>query len=212
MPPVGEFHSTRRMPAIEDCSRQSAYRFCLQGGRIGPRTIDSTAAVSRSELLFQHRASPATGFERAAICCGPYRHPHGSVHRLGSSVNLTSATESPSLSVSYRLGTAARVRWHTNCSTEGCRRSSHGTPLRPSRHPRGRLERARSDLMNSKSNFPLSFDPDAWELSVVAHRPRKWLPLSSRLGYGVNPNCWQPWSPRGFSGSRAGCAVRRKTV
>jgi Lecithin retinol acyltransferase len=35
--------------------------------------------------------------------------------------------------------------------------------------------------MNSKSNFPLSFDPDAWELSVVAHRPRNRL-STSRFG------------------------------
>jgi hypothetical protein len=36
--------------------------------------------------------------------------------------------------------------------------------------------------MNGKSNFPLSFDPDAWEFSVVAHRPRRWLPTSRRPG------------------------------
>lgn len=66
--------------------------------------------------------------------------------------------------------------------------------------------------MNSKFHVPLSFDPDAWELSVVAHRPRKWPPLSSRPGYGVNPDCWQTRSARGFSWYRAGCAVRRKTV
>jgi hypothetical protein len=66
--------------------------------------------------------------------------------------------------------------------------------------------------MNSKSNFRLSFDPDAWELSVVAHRPRKWPPISSRAGYGVNPHCWQTRSARGFSWHRAGRAVRRETV
>lgn len=65
--------------------------------------------------------------------------------------------------------------------------------------------------MNCRSNFPLSFDPDAWELSVV-HRPRKWLPISSRLGCVVNPRWWQTRSARGFSWHRAGCAVRRKTV
>ena len=63
--------------------------------------------------------------------------------------------------------------------------------------------------MNSKSTFPLSFDPDAWELSAVAHRPRKWLPISSRPGYGVNPRCWQTRSARGFSWHRAGCAVNQ---
>jgi hypothetical protein len=66
--------------------------------------------------------------------------------------------------------------------------------------------------MNSKSNFPLSFDPDAWELSVVVHRPRNWPPTSSRLGCVVNPRCWQTRSARGFSWHGAGCAVRRKTV
>ena len=30
--------------------------------------------------------------------------------------------------------------------------------------------------MNRKFNFLLSFDPDAWELSVVAHRPGACLP------------------------------------
>jgi hypothetical protein len=65
--------------------------------------------------------------------------------------------------------------------------------------------------MNSRSNFQLSFDPDAWELSVV-HRPREWLPASSRLGCVVNPRWWQTRSARGFSWHRAGCAVRRKTV
>jgi hypothetical protein len=65
--------------------------------------------------------------------------------------------------------------------------------------------------MNSRSNFPLSFDPDAWELSV-AHRPREWLPASNRLGCVVNPRWWQTRSARGFSWHRAGCAVRRKTV
>ena len=36
--------------------------------------------------------------------------------------------------------------------------------------------------MDSKSNIPLSFDPEAWELSVVAHRPRNWQPITSRQG------------------------------
>ena len=66
--------------------------------------------------------------------------------------------------------------------------------------------------MTSKSNFPLSFDPDAWELSVVAHHPRNWPPTSSRLGYAVNPRWWQTRSARGFSWHRTGRAVRRKTV
>ena len=66
--------------------------------------------------------------------------------------------------------------------------------------------------MNSKSDFPLSFDPDAWELSVVAHRPRNWLPVTSRPGYVVNPRCWQTRAARGLSWHRGGRALRRKTV
>lgn len=65
--------------------------------------------------------------------------------------------------------------------------------------------------MNRKSHFPLSFDPDAWELSIVAHRPRKWLPISSDSDYVVDPRWWQARSARGFSWHRAGRAVRRKT-
>jgi hypothetical protein len=66
--------------------------------------------------------------------------------------------------------------------------------------------------MNGNSNFPLSFDPDAWEISVVAHRPRRWLPISRRPGYVVNLRCWQRRLARGFSSQRAGSAVRRKAV
>jgi hypothetical protein len=66
--------------------------------------------------------------------------------------------------------------------------------------------------MNSKSEFPLSFDPDAWELSVVAHRPRNWLPVSSRHGYSVNPRWWQTRAARGFSWHRTGRALRAKIV
>jgi hypothetical protein len=36
--------------------------------------------------------------------------------------------------------------------------------------------------MDSKSNIPLSFDPDAWELSVVAHRPRNWPRSRADMG------------------------------
>ena len=66
--------------------------------------------------------------------------------------------------------------------------------------------------MNSKSDIPLSFDPDAWDLSVVAHRPRSWLPLSSRAAYAVNPRCWQTRAARGLSWHRAGRALRRTPV
>ena len=66
--------------------------------------------------------------------------------------------------------------------------------------------------MNSKSDFPLSFDPHAWELSVVAHRPRTWLPISSRAAYAVNPLSWQTRAARGLSWHRAGRALKRKSV
>ena len=66
--------------------------------------------------------------------------------------------------------------------------------------------------MNSKADFPLSFDPDAWELSVVAHRPRSWLPVSNGHGSVVNPLWWQSRAARGFSWNRAGRALRRKIV
>ena len=66
--------------------------------------------------------------------------------------------------------------------------------------------------MNSKADFPLSFDPDAWELSVVAHRPRTWLPVTSQPGYVVNPRWWQTRAARGMSWHRSGRALRRKTV
>ena len=64
--------------------------------------------------------------------------------------------------------------------------------------------------MNSKSRFPLSFDPDAWELSVVAHRPRTWLPVYSPAV--VNPRYWQTRAARGFTWHRTGRALRRKAV
>jgi hypothetical protein len=57
----------------------------------------------------------------------------------------------------------------------------------------------------------LSFDPDAWELSVVAHRPRTWLPSSSHTVNALNPRLWQTRAARGFSWHRAGRAVKRET-
>jgi hypothetical protein len=66
--------------------------------------------------------------------------------------------------------------------------------------------------MNSKSHFPLSFDPDAWELSVVAHRPRTWLPVASRPGQIVNPRWWQSRAARGLTWNRTGRAPSRKPV
>jgi len=66
--------------------------------------------------------------------------------------------------------------------------------------------------MNSKSDFTLSFDPDAWELSVVAHRPRTWLPISSPPRPGVNPRFWQTRAARGFTWHRTGRALRREST
>ena len=65
--------------------------------------------------------------------------------------------------------------------------------------------------MSVKSDYPLSFDADAWELSVVAHRPRNWLPISSRPGTAVNPHAWQTRGARGFSWHRNGRAPSRET-
>jgi hypothetical protein len=65
--------------------------------------------------------------------------------------------------------------------------------------------------MNVKSDPTLSFDPDAWELSVVAHRPRTWLPASHRSVDAVNPRLWQTRAVRGFSWTRAERAMKRET-
>jgi hypothetical protein len=65
--------------------------------------------------------------------------------------------------------------------------------------------------MNTRSYPALSFDPDAWELSVVAHQPRTWLPRSSRTANSVNPRIWQTRAARGLSWHRAGHAVKRET-
>lgn len=72
----------------------------------------------------------------------------------------------------------------------------------------GMLERNGTNTMNSKTDFRLSFDPDAWELSVVAHRPRTWLPLSGPSRQAVNPRFWQTRAARGLSWHRAGRAVK----
>jgi hypothetical protein len=63
--------------------------------------------------------------------------------------------------------------------------------------------------MNTKTDFTLSFDPDAWESSVVAHRPRSWLPSSVRSRQPVNPRSWQTRGARGLSWHRAGRALGR---
>jgi hypothetical protein len=65
--------------------------------------------------------------------------------------------------------------------------------------------------MNAKSDPTLSFDPDAWALSVVAHRPRTWLPRANRTAHAVNPRIWQTRAARGFSWHRTGRAIRRES-
>jgi hypothetical protein len=65
--------------------------------------------------------------------------------------------------------------------------------------------------MSVKSDYTLSFDPDAWELSVVAYRPRNWLPMSSRPMAAVNLRSWQTRAARGLSWHRDGRAPRRET-
>jgi len=64
--------------------------------------------------------------------------------------------------------------------------------------------------MNAKTDFTLSFDPDAWEYSVVTHEPRSWLPSSIRSRQALNPRAWQTRAARGLSWHRAGRAPRRE--
>jgi hypothetical protein len=56
----------------------------------------------------------------------------------------------------------------------------------------------------------LSFDPDAWELSVVTHTPRRrWLP-DSLATQPLDTQAWQTRAARGLSWHRAGRALRRE--
>ena len=64
--------------------------------------------------------------------------------------------------------------------------------------------------MNSKSNTQLSFDPDAWELSVVAHRPRDRLLISSRQRIR-RQSVWAA-NTQLLLAPRAGRPAKRKTV
>jgi hypothetical protein len=64
--------------------------------------------------------------------------------------------------------------------------------------------------MNAKTDFTLSFDPEAWEYSVVSHKPRSWLPSSIRSRQALNPRAWQTRAARGLSWDRAGRAQRRE--
>lgn len=68
----------------------------------------------------------------------------------------------------------------------------------------------REKAMSTNSDF-LSFDPDAWELSVVTHAPRRrWLPASPPGARPLNTEFWQMRAARGLSWHRAGRAARRK--
>ena len=64
--------------------------------------------------------------------------------------------------------------------------------------------------MNTKTDFTLSFAPDAWEFSVVTHTPRSWLPPSIRSRQPLNPHTWQTRAARGLSWHRGGRAQRRE--
>jgi len=64
--------------------------------------------------------------------------------------------------------------------------------------------------MNVNTDFTLSFDPDAWEFSVVTHTPRSWLCSSIGSRQAVNPRTWQRRAAWGLSWQRAGCASRRE--
>ena len=61
--------------------------------------------------------------------------------------------------------------------------------------------------MRTRTNF-LSFDPDAWELSVVTHTPRRWLPVSLVAAQPLDTQLWQTRAARGLSWHRAGTVAR----
>jgi hypothetical protein len=64
--------------------------------------------------------------------------------------------------------------------------------------------------MNAKTDFTLSFDPEAWEVSVVSYTPRSWLPSSVPSRQAINPRAWQTRAARGLSWHRTGRAPRRE--
>ena len=64
--------------------------------------------------------------------------------------------------------------------------------------------------MNAKTEFTLSFDPEAWEYSVVSHKPRSWLPSSNHSRQALNPRAWQTRAARGLSWHRSGRAPLRE--
>jgi hypothetical protein len=63
--------------------------------------------------------------------------------------------------------------------------------------------------MSANTDFILSFDPDAWEFSVVTHTPRSWLPPSIRSRQALDPRARQMGAARA-SWHRAGRGQRRE--
>jgi hypothetical protein len=72
------------------------------------------------------------------------------------------------------------------------------------------LERNGRKAMSAKTDFTLSFDPDAWEFSVVTHTARSWLPSSIRSRRALDPRAWHTRAVRGGSWHRAGRAQWRE--
>ena len=64
--------------------------------------------------------------------------------------------------------------------------------------------------MSAKTDFTLSFYPEAWQYSVVTYTPRSWLRSSIRSGPAVNPRALPTRAVRGPSRQRAGRARRRE--
>jgi len=64
--------------------------------------------------------------------------------------------------------------------------------------------------MSAKTDFTLSFYPEAWQYSVVSYTPRSWLPASIRSGQAVSARASQTRATRGPSSQRAGRARRRE--
>jgi hypothetical protein len=153
-----------------------------------------------------YRAAPRQWPANVRILESPQSAP-GATARCGQTVI---AAEGPwaqaaprtakclSLSVSYMLEASGSRCWHTDCSIHAARRQTE------------RSSGARGDPMKSKLKFRLSFDPDAWELSVVSHRPigRRYRAdagtSSIRAGAQIPGACCFPRA--------ASCAVRQRSA
>jgi hypothetical protein len=64
--------------------------------------------------------------------------------------------------------------------------------------------------MSAKADFTLSFDPEAWQYSVVTYTPRSRLTASIRSGPAVNPTALPTRAVRGSSRHRDGRARRQE--